>query len=187
MSRIMIKQAQVFPLGALLVLILSGFIVPGYSSISQHMSELGRLDHPVAHVLRICAIVGGASVVVFGVGLKLHLPKAFYFTPLVAITFGVAYFVSGIYTSGPLHGLYGLTMFYVLVPAFFAAELPTPMRNPLIVKLSLLAALLSLCYMWFLFSGLEPQSIRGITQRFGALIIFGWYAFASYWLLRVNT
>lgn len=182
----MIKQAQFVPLGALLVIILTGILIPGYSSVSQHMSELGLLDHPAAHVMHLCAMVGGASVVVFGIGLKLQQPRTFSFTTLAAVTFGVAFFVSGIFHSGPLHGLYGLTMFYVLVPAFFVAELPAELRSPFIVKASLLAALLALCYMWFLFSGLEPHGIRGITQRVGALIIFGWYPIASNCLLHGN-
>jgi len=52
-------------------LILIAFTVPGYSSISQHISELALLLHPIAAVQRISAIVTGVSVLVFGVGLVL--------------------------------------------------------------------------------------------------------------------
>lgn len=188
MRNTMIRQAQFVPLAAILVVIFAGIAMPGYSSTSQHISELGLLDHPLASVMHLGAMIAGASVVTFGVGLKLHLPKAFNFTPLAAVVFGVSYFASGIFHSGdPLHGLYGLVMFYVVVPAFFAAELPAPLRTRFIVKASLLAALLSLGYMWFMFSGLEPHGGRGLTQRLAALVIFGWYSLASYALLRGDT
>ncbi len=174
MRNTLIRQAQFTPLIAM----------PGYSSTSQHISELGLLDHPLASVMRFGAMIAGASVVLFGVGLLMHRSKTFGFTALAAITFGIAFFVSGIFHSGPLHGLYGLTMFYVVVPAFFAAEMPAQLRTRFIVQASLLAALLSLGYMWFLFSGLEPNGGRGFTQRLATLVIFGWYSIVSYALLR---
>lgn len=187
MSHFMIRQAQFVPLATVLMVIVTGVLIPGYSSVSQHMSEIGTLDRPVARVLHFGAMVAGASVVLFGIGLKVRHPKAFNFTALAAITFGIAYFASGIFHSGsPLHGLYGLTALYVLVPAFFAAELPAQMRSPFIVRTSLLAALLSLCYMSFMYAGVEPDAVRGITQRLAALVIFGWYPVASHWLLRTS-
>ena len=186
MTRNLIKQVQFVPLGALFAIILTGLLMPGYSSISQHMSELGMLDHPAARVLHIAAVVSGASVLLFGIGLALHPLGCFRFSAMAAVIFGVAYATGGIFHSGPLHGLYGATMFYVLVPVFFAVELPVQLRDSFILRVSLLASLLSLTYMWFMFSGLEPQSIRGLTQRIGGLIIFGWYPLASYWLLRAT-
>ncbi len=184
MNNLLIRQAQFVPLAAMLIVMLAGILMPGYSSISQHMSELGTLDHPVASVLHIGAIVSGVSVVLFGLGLLLHNSRGFGFTALTAIIFGTAYICAGIFHSGPLHGLYGLTMFYALVPACFAAELPTQHRTGFLVKISLLAAFLLLSYMWLLFSNLEPHAIRGLTQRLAVLVIFGWYPLASYMLLR---
>lgn len=184
MSRLLIGQARFVPLAAMLTVMLAGVLMPGYASVAQHMSELGRLDHPVAYFLHAGAIVAGTSVVLFGAGLLLHESRSFRFTAAAAIIFGIAYVCGGIFHSGPLHGLYGLTMFYVLVPACFAAELPAGHRTPLLVRLSLLAAFLQLAYMWLLFSGLEPQAVSGITQRLAALVIFGWYSVAGWGLLR---
>ncbi|MBA3920020.1 MAG: hypothetical protein C0516_15760 [Gemmatimonas sp.] len=168
----------------MLIVMLTGLVMPGYSSLTQHMSELGTLDHPVASVLHVGAIISGASVVLFGIGLLLHKSKSFGFTALAAIIFGVAYVSGGIFHSGPLHGLYGLTMFYALVPACFAAELPSAHRTRFLVKISLLAAFLQLSYMCLMFSGFEPHAIRGLTQRAAALVIFGWYSVAGFNLLR---
>ncbi|MGH8110095.1 MAG: DUF998 domain-containing protein [Arenimonas sp.] len=168
----------------MLIVMLAGVLMPGYSSISQHLSDLGTLDHPVASVLHIGALVSGASIVLFGLGLLLHSSKAFVFTALTAVIFGTAYICAGIFHSGPLHGLYGLTMFYALVPACFAAELPAIHRTSFLVKISLLASFLLLTYMWLLLGNLEPHATRGLTQRLAVLVIFGWYPIASYMLLR---
>lgn len=185
MSKALIKQVQFIPLTAMLLTILSGFFVPGYSSLTQHVSELGIIKHPAAAVMPIAAMISGTSVCLFGLGLLLHPSKGFGFTAISAIIFGVSYFSAGIFPTGTaLHGLYGLTMFYVLVPACFAAELPPANRSSLLVKVSLLAAFLSLIYMWVLLSGLDPHPTRGVTQRLAILVIFGWYPIASYMFLR---
>jgi hypothetical membrane protein len=187
-SNTLIKQAQFIPFTAMLITILAGFMVPGYASFSQHVSELGIINHPAAAIMPIAAIIAGASICLFGLGLLLHKSKAFGFSALTAIIFGISFASAGIYPTGTaMHGLYGLTMFYVLVPACFAAELPSANRTRFLVNVSLLAALLPLIYMWGLLSGLEPHAYRGFTQRLGILVIFGWYPVASYMLLRSHT
>lgn len=185
MRDFLIRQVQFIPLPIMVITIIAGFMVPGYSSISQHVSELGIIDHPAAAIMPVAAIVSGASICLFGVGILLHPSRAFRFTAFSATVFGISYASAGIFPTGTaLHGLYGLTMFYVLVPAFFAAELPSAYRTRFLVNISLLASLLPLIYMWVLLSGLEPQATRGTTQRLAILVIFGWYPVASCMLLR---
>lgn len=171
----------------MVIAMVAGVLVPGYSSLSQHISELGLIDHPAAAVMPIAALLTGASILLFGVGILLHTSRAFTFTALAAIIFGVSFASAGIFPTGTgLHGLYGLTMFYVLVPACFAAEMPVALRVRWFVTLSLLAAVIPLTYMWALLSGLEPSATRGLTQRLASLVIFGWYPFASIVLRRAD-
>jgi len=184
MSKALIRQVQCFPLLAMLCTMVAALWVPHYSSMSQHVSELGIIDHPAAAFMPIAAMIAGASVCLFGIGLWFHASRAFGFTAAAAVIFGIAYISAGIFPTGTaMHGLYGLTMFYVLVPAFFAAELPAEHRTRLLVNVSLAAATLSFIYMWALLSGLDPQDTRGLTQRLAILVIFGWYPIASYMLL----
>lgn len=167
------------------ITIFAGFMVPGYSSMSQHVSELGVINHPAAAIMPIAAIVAGISVCLFGLGLLFHKSKAFSITALCTIIFGISYMSAGIFPTGTaMHGFYGLTMFYVLVPACFAAELPSAFRTRFLINFLLLSAVLSLVYMWSLLMGLEPHVTRGLTQRIAILIIFCWYPVASYTLLR---
>ncbi len=90
---------------------------------------------------------------------------------------------NGVFVMGsPLHGLYGLGFFMVLVPAFFATEVAP--ANSTLRSLSMFAALTIMLYLWLMISGFDPQAFRGLTQRVATLLIFGWYAAASYLLLH---
>ncbi len=183
MKDVLVKQAFAIPLGAMLLPILVAFFLPGYSSVSQHISEVALLDHPVALIQRGAALVAGVSIALFGAGL--FLAKGSKYTALAAVFFGASMISNGVFVMGsPLHGLYGLGFFMVLVPAFFAAEIaPTgsSLRN-----FSLLVSLIIMLYLWLMLSGFDPRAFRGLTQRIATLVIFGWYAVASYSLARNN-
>ena len=71
MKSLLTKQAIVIPLAAMLVPILIAFSLPGYSSISQHISEVAMLDHPIAPIQRIAAVVTGISILLFGLAVLL--------------------------------------------------------------------------------------------------------------------
>jgi hypothetical protein len=171
----------VIPFGAMLAPILIALFLPDYSSISQHISEVALLDHPVAIVQRAAAIAAGTSILLFGVGLILLSAGNFRFTAIATTVFAASMISNGVVVMGsPLHGLYGLGLFMVLVPAFFASEIPhawpdwARYRN-----VAMAVALFNLTYMWLLFSGLEPQQFRGLTQRVATVVIFGWYTLAG--------
>ena len=181
LKNILVKQAVAIPLGAMLVPILLAFFLPGYSSISQHISEVALLDHPIALIQRAAALITGVSIALFGAWL--FLAKGSKFTAVTAVVFGASMISNGVFVMGsPLHGLYGLGFFMVLVPAFFATEV-APVGSPL-RNFSMLVALVIMLYLWLMLSGFDPHGLRGLTQRVATLIIFGWYAVASYSLVR---
>ena len=183
MKHILVKQAVVIPLAAMLVPILIAFFLPDYSSISQHISEVALLDHPIALIQRASALVTGVSIALFGAWL--FLVKGSRYTAAATVVFGATMISNGVFVmSSPLHGLYGLGFVMVLVPAFFAAEIApagSSLRN-----LSMLVALITMLYFWLMLSGLDPHGFRGLTQRISTLITFGWYAVASYSLARTE-
>jgi Protein of unknown function (DUF998) len=149
------------------------------------MSELQLLRHPIAPATRIIPIVVGLSVMAFGVGVLLRSGGAMVFTAATALVFGAANTSNGIFVSGnPLHGLYGLAMFYVLVPACFAAELPRAVYMRRAVTVSLTVAFVSLTYLWLQFSNLDPHGLRGLTQRAFVLVMTGWYTYAASIMVR---
>lgn len=88
LKNILIKQAIVIPLGAMLVPILIAFFLPGYSSISQHISEVALLDHPIALIQRGAALITGASITLFGAWL--FMAKGAKYTAVTAVLFGAS-------------------------------------------------------------------------------------------------
>jgi len=180
-SAFLIRQAFVVPLGAMLVAMLTGVLLPEYSSISQHISEMTVLNHPAALITRSAAVVTGASILAFSLGLILSTSSRFAFTAIAATIGGLAMMSGGIFVMGnPLHGLYALALFNALVPVFFAAELG---QNQTILKLSMAASLITLIYFWLQIANLDPHGFHGLTQRIAIVVMFGWYSIAGYGLL----
>jgi len=180
LKHFLIRQSLFLPLAAMLVPALLALGVPHYSSMSQHVSELQLLDHPIATVMRIAPIVCGVSILLFGVGACLTAPTRFTFTALTSAAVAANFISSGMFASGnPLHGLYGVGFFIPLVPACFAAESGLSRK---VLHVSLGIAVVSMAYLWLNISGLDP--LRGLTQRTAIVVIMGWYSFASYHLLR---
>lgn len=182
MRQALLRQSLFLPLAALLLPILIGLVVPGYSSLTQHVSELQLLDHPVADLMRIAPMVCGVSILLFGLGVWLTEPSRFIFTALTAAAVAANFISAGIFVSGsPLHGLYGVGFFIPLVPACFAAE---SRLGGGVKRVCLAVALLSMAYLWLNISGLDPM--RGLSQRVTIVLIMGWYSYASYQLLRAS-
>ena len=180
MKHFLIRQSLYLPLATMLVPVLLALGLPHYSSLSQHVSELQLLDHPIASVMRIAPIICGVSILLFGVGAYLTGPRRFAFTALTSAAVAANFISSGVYASGsPLHGLYGVGFFIPLVPACFAAESGLG-RD--VLRVSLAIAVVSMAHLWLNISGLDPY--RGLTQRIAILLILGWYSFASLQLLR---
>lgn len=180
MKHFLIRQSLFLPLAAMLIPALLALGLPHYSSMSQHVSELQLLDHPIATVMRIAPIICGVSILLFGVGAYLTAPTRFAFTALTSAAVAANFISSGIFASGsPLHGLYGVGFFIPLVPACFAAESGLSRK---VLHVSLGIAVVSMAYLWLNMSGLDP--FRGLTQRIAIVVIMGWYSFASYHLLR---
>ncbi|UPG89469.1 DUF998 domain-containing protein [Luteibacter aegosomaticola] len=180
MTKAILRATMVLPLLGMLIPMLVGFFVPGYSSIQQHMSELELLSPDIAMSCRVGAVIAGGSIMAFAVALLLQGGSRYAFTALTAVIFGVSMVSNGIFTMGsPLHGLYAIGLSVILCPAFFAAE-----RGKGRDVVSLIAAFLVLVYMWALMTGLDPAATKGLTQRLTTLPMFGWFGYASWLVLR---
>lgn len=183
MKRLLVLQAVVIPLSAMLIPIALALFLPNYSSISQHISETALLDHPIAAIQRLAAFATGVSLCLFAVALLLGPGKARPFTSATLLAFGASMISNGVFVMGsPLHGLYGLGFFMALVPALFVAEAAP--RARWFAQLSMGGAILTMTYLWLMLSGFDPQGYRGLTQRIATVIIFGWYTLAGLELLK---
>lgn len=166
----------------MLVPMLVGFFVPGYSSIHQHMSELELLSPTISMACRIGAIVSGLAIIGFAVVLVTKHGEKMPFTALASFIFGISMLSNGVFTTGsPLHGLYAIGLTVILCRAFFVAE-----RGDRSDWISLLIAFLVLVYMWALMTGLDPAATRGLTQRLITIPMFAWFGYASLRILRAR-
>ncbi|MDR3447508.1 DUF998 domain-containing protein [Dyella sp.] len=175
----LLRLAVVLPLAGMLVPMLVGFFLPGYSSIHQHMSELELQSPAISMACRVGAFISGLSILGFSLAVVLKGTHRLTFTAVAAFVFGLSMVSNGVFIMGsPLHGLYAIGLAVILVPAFFAAE-----RGGSTDRISLVAAALVLVYMWALMTGLEPAATRGLTQRLVTIPMFGWFGYASLKLL----
>jgi len=182
---LLIRQAIVVPITAMLVPILIAFTLPGYSSISQHISETELLRHPIAPIQRFCAGLTGMSIILFGLGAVLTFGRRFQFTALATLLFGSSMISNGVTVMGsPWHGLYGLGVFMGLVPAFFAAEGQGTIQDQRVIQISMGCAVFNLAYMWLMIAGLDPSGYKGLTQRIATVVIMGWYTLAAHALAK---
>ena len=130
-SGMLIKQAMSLPV-FIIIPILFGFFANDYNSITQHMSEM-TMDSRIANFIdKGSTVAAGVSVCLFGVGcLWWGGALRWSFTMLVAVAGGMGMASNGVFEAGsPLHGLYGLPIFLVFVPAFFIAEFSVPTVAP---------------------------------------------------------
>jgi len=180
-----IRQAIYLPLGAMFAAIAFGFTVPGYSSLSQHLSEMGLMPGLPANMLTACIAVNGAAIIVFSLAL-LGWGRRFALTALTSMLFGVAMLSNGAFTTGsPLHGMYSIGIFSILTPLLLLVELgaDASRRIAWVVRA---ASLLGMAYLWLMLSGFDPQPWHGLTQRIALLPAFGWYTFAALELRRLS-
>lgn len=162
----------------MLALIAFALTVPGYHSLSQHLSELGLLPGLPARAVLIAPSISGVSILIFSLSL-LAQGRRFALTALTSTLFGVAMLSNGLFTTGsPLHGLYGIGIFSVLTPLLYLVELG-PQASPRIRWVSCWTSLLGMAYLWMMVTGIDPPDYRGLSQRLALLPAFGWYTFAA--------
>ncbi|MEM9502213.1 MAG: hypothetical protein AAF941_10270 [Pseudomonadota bacterium] len=172
----LIAQGWIAAAAMALMVVLSLFD-PLHDSMTQHMSEIISGSWWSALAIRVLPGVMGVSIFLFGLGC-FGRSRGWSWSGIASLLFGAAMVANGVFPAGnPLHGLYGLAVFSVLVPVFYAAEYPA---KTAFKQVSLAVAFVSLLYMWLLLVGLEPPEYRGMTQRVASLASFGWFALAAF-------
>ncbi|VUD48295.1 hypothetical protein TDB9533_01205 [Thalassocella blandensis] len=183
LTNFLIYQAMLLPF-LWLVPICLGFMIPGYDSISQHLSEIAVMESVptvIAGITSFCFLLASVSIALFPVGLMFYGKKRFTFTVVLGLVYGVGMLSNSIFPTGtPLHGLYGLPIYSVIIPAIFALEYGNDLNSEKFISVSIVATILNLVYLWANAVGLDPSGYRGVTQILGISVINIWYFLASY-------
>ncbi len=178
-----VKQAMLIPIFALYNIFI-GLCIPGYSVVSQHISELALETPFFAFSHRLTDILIGISMCVFAAGC-FSIAKA-KFTFFTMFSFGLTWLFAGIFILGsPLHDIYGLTTFLLVVPALFALEMKDYYCSKKFENFSVIVTLIHILFFWFFSYGYMPIEFKGITQRVWVLITLAWYGFAAYQIFMV--
>ena len=180
-----IKQAMYLPF-IWVGIILIGFATPDYSSITQHISELGNYDlGAVSSILYKSGVyLVALSPLAFFVGLVIH-EKKISASIILGVVYSVGMLSNAVFPMGtPLHGLYGLPIFSVVLPAIFALEYSMNDRASFFVKFSIFVTVANLIYLWVNLVGLDPVAYRGLTQRLAIFVLNIWIAVAAYFIVK---
>tara|TARA_B110000093_G_scaffold131370_1_gene140465 strand:+ start:123 stop:695 length:573 start_codon:yes stop_codon:yes gene_type:complete len=177
----LIKQAILLPLIFFIPVFVAGFLVPNYSLISQHASEITITEFESAKmVINTGAILTGLSCIILAIGIVLNLKKHYILSILIAI-FGISMISNGIYPMGTImHGFYGIGLTLMIIPFIACYEMKNENINKLFFKISLVSGFVIFIYMWSMLVGLDPANYRGLTQRIASMFIFGWIAYFAY-------
>jgi hypothetical protein len=180
----LIKQAMLIPVFSLYN-ILIGLLVSGYSVISQHISELALEAPFFSYSHRLADILIGLSMCGFAVACQSIANAKFTF--LTMFSFGLTWIFAGIFILGsPLHDLYGLTTFLLIVPVLFALEMKDRYCSKGFESFSIIISLIHITFFWFFNYGYMPVEFKGLTQRIWVFITLIWYGMAAYRMLKVS-
>lgn len=170
-----------------LIPIVIGFFIPEYNSVSQHISEitLYETNSAVSVIERISNYLIDTSIALFFIGLFLIRNLRLTFTVVLGMAYGIGMLSNSIFPTGtPLHGLWGLPIFSVIIPAIFALEYSDKIDSRVFVQYSIATTVLNLTYLWANVVSLDPFEYRGLTQRLAIYIINIWFAVAAFILYK---
>lgn len=188
MRHLLIKQAIFLPVIYFGFIIVAGLFADDYSHFGQHASELGINPSKIAVVLFKAGIIATSlSLFLLAIGLRLNFKNKFTLSSILIFAFGITFIFGAIYPIGsPWHGFYGIGLFIMILPFVFLYESGTLLKNKAVHRISIAAGFLMFFYLWSMIARLDPIDLRGLTQRIFGIVVFGWFSFISYHLLKMK-
>ena len=158
-----------------------GFLIGGFDPFAQSISEVA-LEKPIfAYTHRFANIVIGTSMCVFGIALQAIGRKKFSFAMLSICLLGLSMFSAGVWTlESPLHLLYNLSIFMIVVPIAFALEFKEEIDRPAFETFCLTTSFIHVFVFWCIYAGFIPREYNGLVQRIWAVATMGWFGVAAY-------
>ena len=165
---------------------LGAFFAPGYSSVSQQVSEMSLISG-LPRVFADTAGIGvGAAFIAFAIGLWLDSNRKIAVGAVAWLVFGAAMVSNGVWHMGsPMHGLYAVGIVNLIAPAMSLIESSSTLRNSrdgyIVTAVASIAGVL---YLWLNLVGADPHGFEGLTQRLFSSINSLWPFVAAAVLLR---
>jgi hypothetical protein len=164
---------------------LLGFVVPGFHPLAQTISEVANAEPAFAWTHRILDLLVGLAMCLFAVGLQATCRKPLSLSAIATGLLGASFASAGVWTlENPLHLLYNLSIFQIVVPVAAALEFKDELRSTRFETFSLLVSFVHVLMFWAIFAGFIPLPCFGLVQRLWALVLVGWFGVAAHVLTR---
>ena len=180
MTQVLLRQAHLVWLASI-VNIGIGLVIPGFNPLAQSISEVALEAPGFAYTHRLANIVIGASMIGFGVALNALSGKRITLSIVSTVLLGLSMISAGIWTlETPLHLLYNLSIFMILVPVACALELGYVARSKPFETLCVAVSFLHVFMFWCIYAGFIPGEYNGLVQRLWAVVTMGWFGVAAH-------
>lgn len=185
-NKILIKQTHLVWLVSIYN-ILIGFFITGFNPISQSISEVA-LEAPFYSIThRLADIVIGVSMLIFAIVLPLLHRKKLLLSMVSIALLGLSMVSAGIWTlENPLHLLYNLSIFMIIIPVVFALEFKEKIDSEVFIDFCLGLSFVHVLMFWFIYAGFIANEYNGLIQRIWAIPTMGWFGWAAYMLYHAD-
>lgn len=190
--RILAVSGIIAPIIFAVVVIILGFLEPGYSHLTQAISELGQIGATNAVVQNVNFAILGILLLIFSVGLHRGITKGSILGPLLLAIFAIVSLLgNAIFACDPgclmedansrIHNMLGLTGFvaFILAPLTLSRRLKKDNLWNGYGRYSIISGVLAILFLLIFIVGSAALSeslpfIRGIFQRLfiGTLLLW---------------
>lgn len=183
---LLLRQAILLPLYFFVPVLIAGALTTNYSFISQHASEITLTDNATAiALLKTGAILSGLSCIFLSIGMIRIWKTKHLLSAILLIVFGVSMISNGLYPMGnPMHGFYGIGLCLMILPFVSCYEFKGSSIDKRYFPITITAGLIIFIYFWSMLVGLDPSEYKGLTQRIGSVLMFGWIAYLAFELIN---
>jgi len=184
---VLVRQAHLIWIVSIVNVAL-GFFISGFNPFAQSISAVGLQAPPFAYTHRVADIVIGVSMCAFGIGLLLRSRMKAVFSMVAIGLLGASFVSAGIWTmKSPLHLLYNLSIYLVLVPVVCALELKEIIGSRRFEVFCLAASFIHVFMFWCIYAGFIPREFDGLVQRIWTIVVMGWFGVAAHVVWRTLT
>lgn len=178
----LIKQTHIVWIASIVNIGL-GIVIPDFDFFAKSISYVA-LEAPIyAFTHRAADIVIGLSMCGFALGIQRISQSKLSSATISAFIFGISMISAGIWTlESPLHLLYNLSIFMIIVPMAFTLEFKNTIRSERFEYFSVSITLLHIFMFWLIYAGFIPSELNGLIQRIWAIPTMGWFGVAAYML-----
>ncbi|XOV78236.1 MAG: DUF998 domain-containing protein [Aestuariibacter sp.] len=165
-----------------------GLLIPGFDVFAKSISHVAMEAPVFAITHRAADIIIGLSMCIFSIGIYRLTKATFSVAALTVMLLGASMISAGVWTlNSPLHLLYNLSIFMILIPVCTALEFKGEVNSRRFERLSVMLSFIHVLMFWLIYAGFIPASYNGLVQRMWAIPTMAWFGYAAFVLLNNRT